>query len=189
MNTSTRRTLPILLGIVAAVPAAAAPGPDSAYVTDPQTSHVEDATSRGIGEVNMIACIMAAMRPDALVNEPSYIALIDKSNKVLDGNVKEIRRRFATNTYRIEYKGTHVAFANALGWIGEITDVKEGPEFSNARVKLNKGSTLNDALRQVITSVEIHGVEEEVPRMHDVFIRTVGVRDRRMSGITEGITE
>ena len=117
-----------------------------------------------------------------------HIALIDKSNKVLDGNVKEIRRRFATNTYRIEYKGTHVAFANALGWIGEITDVKEGTEFSSARVKVNKGSTLNDVLRQLITSVEVHGVEEEVPRMHDVFIRTVGAKDRKF-GITEGITE
>ncbi len=118
-----------------------------------------------------------------------HIALIDKSNKVLDGNVKEIRRRFATNTYRIEYKGTHVAFANALGWVGEITDVKEGPEFSNARVKLHKGSTLNDVLRQVITSVEIHGVEEEVPRMHDVFIRTVGAKNSAQRGVTEGITE
>lgn len=116
-----------------------------------------------------------------------HIALIDKSNKVLDGSVKEIRRRFATNTYRIEYKGTTVAFANALGWAGEITDVKEGSDFSHARVKLGKGSTLNDVLRQVITSVEIHGVEEEVPRMHDVFIRTVGANIQMP--ITAGITE
>ena len=59
--------------------ASAAPGASSAYTTDPQTSHVEDATARGIGDVNMIACIMHAMRPDALVNEPSYNALIDKN--------------------------------------------------------------------------------------------------------------
>ena len=106
-----------------------------------------------------------------------HIALIDKSNKVLDGSVKAIRRRYSTNTYRIEYKGTHVAFANALGWAGEITHVKEGTEFSNARVKLTKGSTLNDVLRQIITAVEVHGVEEEIPRMHDVFIRVVGAKD------------
>lgn len=62
-----------------AMPAFAAPGSDSAYLTDPQSSRVEDATSRGIGDVNMIACIMSSMRPDALVNEPSYIALIDKN--------------------------------------------------------------------------------------------------------------
>jgi len=53
------------------------PPSSSAYVTDPQESHVEDATSRGIGQVNMITCIMSAMRPDALVNDGPYIALVD----------------------------------------------------------------------------------------------------------------
>jgi ABC-2 type transport system ATP-binding protein len=115
-----------------------------------------------------------------------HIALINKSEKVLDGNVKEIRRRYATNTFRIEYKGSRVAFANALGWAGEMTDVVEGTEFSNARVKLSKGSTLNDVLRQIITSVEVHGVEEEIPRMHDVFIRAVGAKQAVAAvGMTE----
>lgn len=74
----TRTALAVAL-LAATLPALAAPGAESAYVTDPQFSQVEDATSRGIGDVNMIACIMAAMRPDALVNEPSYVALIDKN--------------------------------------------------------------------------------------------------------------
>jgi ABC-2 type transport system ATP-binding protein len=116
-----------------------------------------------------------------------HIALIDKSNKVLDGNVKEIRRRFATNTFRIEYKGTRVGFANALGWAGEILDVQEGAEFSNARVRLAKGSSLNDVLRQVITAVEVHGVEEEIPRMHDVFIRAVSAK--APAEVAAGFTE
>lgn len=81
MSSSRMRSLSALptLFAVCAMPTLAAPGSNSAYVTDAQTSHVEDATSRGIGEVNMIACIMHAMRPDALVNEPSYIALVDKN--------------------------------------------------------------------------------------------------------------
>lgn len=60
-------------------PAFAAPAASSAYVTDEQFSHVEDATSEGIGQVNMIACIMSALRPDALVNQGDYIALVDKN--------------------------------------------------------------------------------------------------------------
>src|SRR5262245_27642007 len=69
------------LALATLVPAAviAAPGSTSAYVTDPQSSHVEDATSQGIGEVNMIVCIMSALRPDALVNQGDYIALVDKN--------------------------------------------------------------------------------------------------------------
>jgi hypothetical protein len=57
----------------------AAPADTSAYATDPQYSYVEDATSKGIGQVNMITCFMSAMRPDALVNQGNYIALVDQT--------------------------------------------------------------------------------------------------------------
>ena len=40
-------------------------------------------------------------------------------------------------------------------------------------MRITKGSTLNDVLRQLLPSVTIHGVQEEVPRMHDIFIRVV----------------
>jgi hypothetical protein len=53
------------------------PPSSSPYATDPQNSHVEDATSRGVGMVNMITCIMGAMRPDATVNDGAYNALVD----------------------------------------------------------------------------------------------------------------
>jgi len=59
--------------------AVAAPPATSAYYTDTQHSHVEDATSHGIGQVNMITCFMSAMRPDALVNEGDYVALVDQA--------------------------------------------------------------------------------------------------------------
>jgi hypothetical protein len=59
--------------------ALAAPPAGSPYYTDPQQSHVEDATSKGIQQVNMITCLMQAMRPDALVNDGAYVALVDES--------------------------------------------------------------------------------------------------------------
>lgn len=59
--------------------ALAAPPTNSAYNTDSQHSYVEDATSKGIGQVNMITCFMSAMRPDALVNQGNYVALVDQS--------------------------------------------------------------------------------------------------------------
>jgi hypothetical protein len=59
--------------------ALAAPPAGSPYFADPQQSRVEDATSRGIQQVNMITCLMHAMRPDALVNDGAYIALVDEA--------------------------------------------------------------------------------------------------------------
>ncbi|MFZ1686898.1 MAG: ATP-binding cassette domain-containing protein, partial [Flavobacteriales bacterium] len=87
-----------------------------------------------------------------------HIALIDKSRKVLDGEVRALRRQYATNTYRIEYEGTRVAFANALSFVGTLVDTVENEQLSVSRVQLGKGDTLNDVLRQVLPSVKIHGV-------------------------------
>jgi len=65
--------------LLAATTVSAAPPSTSAYITDAQSSHVQDATSESIGQVNMITCVFHAMRPDALVNQGAYVALIDKN--------------------------------------------------------------------------------------------------------------
>ena len=75
----------VLLGLLtvgsAAASAVATAGPPStsAYFTDSQNTQVQDATSQSIGQVNMISCVMSSMRPDALVNQGPYVALIDKN--------------------------------------------------------------------------------------------------------------
>ena len=66
-------SLAIYSGLAGAVPPAT-----SAYSTDPQSSSVEDATSEGISQVNRLACILAATRAEALVNQGTYTALIDE---------------------------------------------------------------------------------------------------------------
>jgi hypothetical protein len=79
MKRTTIGALPALGLAILILPATALAEPpaNSAYNTDTQESYVEDATSRGIGQVNMITCIMSAMRPDALVNDGPYIAMVD----------------------------------------------------------------------------------------------------------------
>jgi hypothetical protein len=59
--------------------ALAAPPSTAPYTIDSQFTYVEDATSQSIGQVNMIVCFMSSMRPDALVNQGDYIALVDQN--------------------------------------------------------------------------------------------------------------
>ena len=54
-----------------------------------------------------------------------HIALIDRSKVVLHGSVKDIRKQYSDSTYTIEFKGSKVAFANALAYHGELIDPKE----------------------------------------------------------------
>lgn len=76
-NTLALRILIVALAIACPAPAWAAPSATSAYITDAQNSFVQDQTSEGINQVNMIMCFMGAMKPDSLVNQGNYIALVD----------------------------------------------------------------------------------------------------------------
>lgn len=101
----------------------AAPGTSSAYRTDAQSTHVEDATSRGVNQVNMITCFMSAMRPDALVNQPNYIALVDE-------NKCDPERRSSTGN-----SGSTSAGANAPSYMKAIVNSSRTSNSEPMRVK------------------------------------------------------
>lgn len=50
-----------------------------AYVSDPQNTWVQDRVGDRISTVNMIMCIMSSLRPDAMVNQGAYVALVDQN--------------------------------------------------------------------------------------------------------------
>lgn len=81
ISTPKRTSFSLTFALAAAWPmlGAAQPAADSAYRTDAQSTHVEDATSRGIQQVNMITCVLSSMRPDALVNQGPYNAMVDQN--------------------------------------------------------------------------------------------------------------
>lgn len=115
------------------------------------------------------------------------IGLIDKAELMLHGNVKEIRRRYATNTFRVDYTGSKVALANSLSFIGELKDAHELDGHGTALITLSNGSTPNDLLRQLLPAVSITGLHEEIPSMHDIFIRVVS--EKAPDHVTPGMTE
>ena len=116
-----------------------------------------------------------------------HIALIDKAKVMLNGSVKEVRKKFSTQTYTVEFTGSRIAFTNALAFHGELLDCVEDGPHCTARVKLLHGADLSTVLRNVLPVVSILGAREEVPRMHDIFIRVVSEREPEM--VKTGMTE
>lgn len=105
------------------------------------------------------------------------IGLIDKAKLVLHGATSDIRKQYSTNTYRVECSGNAVALGNALSFTAELLDSQQKDGHTVARVRLTKGMNLNKVLAQLLPAVEIHGVQEEIPRMHDIFIRAVSEQE------------
>jgi len=113
------------------------------------------------------------------------IALINKSEKVLEGNVKEIRKKYSTNVFDIEFKGSLLAFTNSM-WGGfEVISHKKVDDMITARIKLINGNSPNTLLRNILEIVEVHSLNEIIPTMNDIFIASVTGGTVQISDLTE----
>ncbi len=116
------------------------------------------------------------------------IALINKSQKILDGSVKEIRKRYRTHTYTVSFKGSMIAFANTLWAGGEILTKHTEDDINHVTVKLNGGNKPNDLLGAVLPIAEIISFNEIIPSMNDIFIQTVN-QTLTVAGTQSNLTE
>lgn len=102
-----------------------------------------------------------------------HIALINKSKKILDGNIHDVKAQFRTNTYDVVYKGSFDKLEHSLGQGYEILAHKESDRNNELTVRhLNSGSN-NELLMKIEPYAEIVSFNERIPGMNEVFIRVV----------------
>ncbi|WP_258543792.1 ABC transporter ATP-binding protein [Parvicella tangerina] len=107
-----------------------------------------------------------------------HITLINKSKKVLDGKLTDVKAKFSDEEYLIEFKGNVVSFANAVwgGW--ELVNREQlGEHHFLATIKLMEGNTLNNYLKSILEHVEVLGVNKRIPSMNEIFIKAVAQKD------------
>jgi ABC-2 type transport system ATP-binding protein len=102
-----------------------------------------------------------------------HIALINKSKKILDGPVHEIKEKFKTNIFEVTYKGDFTSVLNSLGSSLSILEHSENDRENRITVQHLNGNGSNDLLGALLRVVEIKSFREIVPNMNDIFIRVV----------------
>jgi len=116
------------------------------------------------------------------------IALLNKSEKILDGTVSDIRETFRSNTYKIVFKGNLMGFTNAL-WTGaEILEKHSIKDVHEVTVKLLNNVTSSQLLQAVLPLCEIISFNEIIPGMNDIFIKKVN-EGNNIAGIKNNLTE
>lgn len=102
------------------------------------------------------------------------IALINHSEKILSGKMKDIKNDFKTHEYEVQFKGGMMKFTNAL-WTGAelLSQTEIEKDLFSARIKLLNNSTTNDLLSNILPHVEVQGLREVLPSMNDIFIQAV----------------
>jgi len=101
-------------------------------------------------------------------------ALIHQSKKIMEGRISDIQEERKTGEYAVKFRGSMIAFVNALWTSFELVD-KEilGDDKFIARVKMRGENTFEDLLKTLLGQVKIEAAWEVLPSMQDVFIDLV----------------
>jgi ABC-2 type transport system ATP-binding protein len=102
-----------------------------------------------------------------------HIALINKSKKLLDGPVSEVRKKYSTNTFRVEYRGTAENLAATIDGKFQLVENHEDKNHQTALISIGKDNNLNELLGSLLPSVDIVSANEQIPTMNDIFISVV----------------
>lgn len=100
------------------------------------------------------------------------IALINKSQVVLSGNVAEVRNRFRNNTFTLRIASDSV-LSNVPADTFTLLSEKEQSGIRELQIHKADGISNSTLLSTLSEQVEILSFAEELPSMNDIFINTV----------------
>jgi len=106
------------------------------------------------------------------------LVLLHKSNLLLSGTVLEIKNKYASHLLEVKYRGTSIAFSNALWTSYKIIETSTKPDGSTvAQITATNKVDTNQLLSALISAVEIISVKPILPSLTDIFISLVGNED------------
>ncbi len=101
------------------------------------------------------------------------IALFNKSKKIIEGGVQEIRRSHRSNVYNVSYLGDLNGFAETNKGLFEVLS-QETTEWENKiTLKTRTADKDNELLKTLMKEVEITAFEEHMPSMNEIFVSLV----------------
>jgi len=120
--------------------------------------------------------IFSTHRMESVEELCDHIALIDKSNKILDGNLQDIKRQFKTNTFEV---GLHSNDTILLQKEIESKFKVSKAQFKSLEddlklnIQLEPGNSAKDLIRYLSEKAVINHFVEIIPSASDIFIKAV----------------
>jgi ABC-2 type transport system ATP-binding protein len=109
--------------------------------------------------------IFSTHRMESVEEICSHIALINKSQTILEGPIEEIKKQFTNNTYEIITANKELMENDCF-----IIINKKGNTF---QILLKEGKSQQEALQSIIKDIEIISFKKETPSMEEIFIKAV----------------
>lgn len=119
--------------------------------------------------------IFSTHRMESVEEMCDYIALIHKSNKLIEGKLNDVKKQFRTNSYQVGILSNNIEglmYDLSQKFTLSQTDFKSLND--ELKLEINLGnSTPNDLLNTLIQRGQVTHFVEKIPSMNDIFIQTV----------------
>ena len=125
---------------------------------------------------NGATVIFSTHRMESVEELCDHIALINKSNKILDGKLTEIKREYKDNSYEIGVKTSNIdALHRELTEKFDVSPAqfKTIDEQLKLNVKLGPTEKPNDFLQYLMTKGDVSHFIELLPSTNDIFIKAI----------------
>lgn len=120
--------------------------------------------------------IFSTHRMESVEELCDHIALIDKSNKILDGNLVDIKRQFKTNTYEVGLHTDHLdELQREISSKFEVSPAqfKTLEDDLKLNIKLGSHETSKDLIQYLSQKADINHFVELIPSANDIFIKAI----------------
>lgn len=114
--------------------------------------------------------IFSTHRMESVEQLCDHVAMINKSQKILDGSKVEIKEQFRDGSYYVEFREGEIKAGSGYELIS-TEDIGRG--LKRSLVQYSADGNPNELLKQLITQAEIHSFVERIPSMNDIFISLV----------------
>lgn len=102
-----------------------------------------------------------------------HIALINKSKKILEGMVQQVKKDHARRIYELELENLNKPIQSVLDNRFTLISSKQQNSHTLAKIKLEKQTSPNELLGQIISEAEVVSFKELTPSMNEIFIKQV----------------
>ncbi|MGV0924395.1 ABC transporter ATP-binding protein [Empedobacter tilapiae] len=117
--------------------------------------------------------IFSTHRMESVEEMCDHVALINQSNKVLDGTIEEVRNQFKTGKFAIQLDEIPVDNLQNLANEFDISDIRNFNQRTEFNLLYNKETPTNEILQKLMQVGQVHQFKEIIPSMNDVFLEAV----------------
>ncbi|WP_299184567.1 ABC transporter ATP-binding protein [uncultured Aquimarina sp.] len=120
--------------------------------------------------------IFSTHRMESVEELCDHIALINKSNKILEGKVSDIKKEYKSNTFEVGLlSDNNLELQKDLQtkFVTEPADFKTIEDQLKLKISLDNNTSSNDLLKYLSEKGQVVRFNEVIPSVNEIFIKTI----------------